>query len=70
MSDLVQEARAAATAGVPLGREQGAVYDELAAPLEEVEQRGLAVSALEHVLRVDLDHRQPAPLGVERGPRA
>src|SRR5690606_41265226 len=38
--------------------------------LEEVEQPGLPVAALEHVLRVDLDHGQPAPFGVERVPGA
>jgi len=36
------------------------VDDELEPPLEEVEQAGLAVAALEDVLRADLDHGQPA----------
>src|SRR5215216_2555194 len=42
--------------------------DELAAPLEEVEQAGLAVRTLEDVLLLDPDHRQPAPFGVQRVP--
>jgi len=40
--------------------------DELAAAVEEVEQTGLAVRALEDVVLVDLDHRQSAALRVER----
>ena len=40
--------------------------DQLQPPVEEVEQRLLAVRAGEHVGLVDLDHRQPAALGAER----
>ena len=39
---------------------------ELVAAVEQIEQAGLAVRALEHVLLVDPDHGQFAPLGVER----
>ena len=42
------------------------VEDELAAALEQIEQPGLAVRALEDVSFVDVDHRLPAALGGER----
>ena len=38
---------------------------ELRATLEHVEQPHLTVGALEHVVLLDLHHRQPAPLGVD-----
>jgi hypothetical protein len=42
--------------------------DELAAAVEKVEQVGLAVRALEHVVLVDPDHGQLAPLAVQGVP--
>ena len=68
MPDLVEESRAAAAAGVPFGGEHEVVDDELVPLLEEVEQDGVAVTALEDVLLLHLDHRQSAALcgdGVE-----
>jgi len=38
--------------------------DQLTAPVEEVEQRGLTAGPGEGVRLDDLDHRQPAALGV------
>jgi hypothetical protein len=42
------------------------VDDELAPSLEQVEQAGLAFRAVEDVVLVDPDHRQPAALGCQR----
>ena len=53
---------------VPVRIEHEVVDQQLAAVLEEVEQADRAFLPLEHVLLVDLDHRQPAPLGVHRVP--
>jgi hypothetical protein len=42
------------------------VDDQLAAPLEQVEQGRLSIGAFEHVGLVDLHHRQPPAIGVQR----
>src|SRR5207244_10553359 len=41
------------------------IEEQLPAPLEQVEQAGLAVRAVEGVVLVDPDHRQSATLGGE-----
>lgn len=51
---------------VPVRREHEVVDEQLATSVEQVEQRGLAVRTLDDVLPVDLDHREPAPVCVER----
>jgi hypothetical protein len=66
---LVNPARAARAAVVPGRVEHEVIDDQLAPPLEEVEQARLAVGALEDVVLFDLDHRQPPTLGVQRVPR-
>ena len=42
--------------------------DELASPLEQVEQRRRTHRALEHVVLFDLDHRQAPAVGVQLVP--
>jgi hypothetical protein len=46
------------------------VHDELAAPVEQLAERHLALRTFEGVLLLDLDHRQPPALGVEPVTRA
>ena len=43
----------------------GRLEDELAAPLEEIDEPRLALLAIEAVVRLDLHHRQAPPLGGE-----
>jgi len=68
VSDVVGQERAGPAAFIPARVEHEVVDQQLAAVVEQVQQAGLAVPALEHVLLVHLDHRQPAPLGVQRVP--
>jgi hypothetical protein len=42
------------------------LHDQLAAPIEKVEQRRTTVGALKDVFLLDLDHRQPASVGAQR----
>src|SRR5436305_6260908 len=65
MADLVGEPGAARAARVLVVEPHEVVDDELAATLEEVGQGQLGVPTAEHVLLVDLDHRQPPALGVQ-----
>jgi hypothetical protein len=64
VADLVDEHRTAITAGIRpamrAGPEHEVIENELPTSLEEVEQLGLAVGALENVGPVDLDHRLAA----------
>jgi hypothetical protein len=66
LRDLVGAGRATRTPLVPFGREHEVVDDELATPLEQIDEARLAIRTVEKVLLVDLHHRQPAALGVQR----
>jgi len=66
VGDLVGPGRAARTAVLPARVEHEVPDDELAASAEQVEQAGLAVWARKDVVLVDLDHGEPAALGVQR----
>src|SRR5256886_11282550 len=70
VADLVDEHRTAVAAGVLVRAEHEVVEEQLAAPFEEIEQRGLALRPGEAVLLLDLHPRQPPALGGERVPRA
>jgi hypothetical protein len=63
---LVHAGAAAGAAVLPVRAEHEVADDELAAPVEQVEQGGLAFGALEDVLLLDLDHGELAALGDER----
>jgi hypothetical protein len=70
IADLVGAERAAA-AGMfrpseDAGLEERAVDDELAAPLEQVEQARLALRAFEHIVFLDEQPRHAAALGGQR----
>jgi hypothetical protein len=70
VGDLVGHVRAADAGvlgpSVHAGLEEGAVDDQLAAPLEQVEQAGRAVRALEAVLLLHRQPRHPPALGGQR----
>src|SRR5262245_11789362 len=70
IADLIHEHRASGTAGRgPAGdpwREHEVVEDELAAPLEQIDERRAPFGTFEHVLLVDLRHGRPAALGGKR----
>jgi len=70
VADLIgHEGAAGASALRPFGDarlEEEAVDDQLPAPVEQVEQAGLATRALEDVLLVDGQPRHSAPLGGQR----
>ena len=66
LRDLVRAGRAARAALLRGRLEHEVTDDELAPPLAQVEQAGLAVGTGEHVVLLDLDHGQPAAIGVER----
>src|SRR5262245_4454876 len=73
MPDLVDEHRAAVTARIrpAMGTwpEHEVVKDQPAPVLEQIEELGLAVRALEHVILVDPDHRLPPALRRQGIPR-
>ena len=56
--------RAARAALVPRRVEHEVVDDELAAAVEEVSQAPCTVRAVEGIVLLDLDHGEPAPLGI------
>ena len=66
VADLVHPGRATRAALVPTGVEHEVADDELAPALEQIEEADPALGAIELVVLVDLDHRKPATLGVER----
>src|SRR5437763_384492 len=66
VADLVDEHRAAVAARVLVRPEHEVVEEQLTASLEEVGQARLSVRAVEDVVLVDPDSRQPAALGGER----
>ena len=66
MADLVDEHGAAVAARLLVRPEHEVVEKQLPAALEEVEQGCLAGRAVEHVVAVDPNPRQPATLGGER----
>ena len=68
VADVVGQERAGLAAFFPVRVEHEVVDQQLAVISEQVQQAGLTVPALEHVLLVYLGHRQPAPLGVQRVP--
>ena len=70
VGQLVHRRRAARAGRVPVRAEHDVLDDQLRLIAEQVAQAGLTVRALEHVLLVDPDHRQPAPFRVERVPLA
>src|SRR5206468_2262975 len=53
-------------ADVLVRSEHEVIEEQLPAPLEQVEQRGLAARPVEDVVLVDPDPRQPTTLGGER----
>src|SRR5262249_33620934 len=67
--DVVNQIRAARAAIVPGGIEHEMVDNQLAAPVEQVEQTRLAIWPFEGVFLLDLDHRQPASFSIELVPR-
>jgi hypothetical protein len=66
VADAVGQERAGLAALFPVRVEHEVVDQQLTAALEQVEQAGLAVRALEDVFLVNLDDRQLAPLSVQR----
>ena len=66
MADLVDEHRTAVAARILVRPEHEVVEEQLRPPLEQVEQRRLALRTVEGVVLVDPNHRQPATLGGER----
>jgi hypothetical protein len=66
VTDAVGQERAGFAALVPVRVEHEVVDQQLTTALEQVGQAGLAVRAAEDVFLVNLDHRQLAPLGVQR----
>jgi hypothetical protein len=66
VADVVGEERAGRAALIPVRVEHEVVDQQLATVLEQIQQAGRAVPALEPVLLADLGHRQPAPLGAQR----
>src|SRR3954465_1163474 len=67
VTDLICKPGAARAADVLVVEPHEVVDDELAPALEQVGEAELrAARAVEHVVLVDLDHRQPPPVGVER----
>src|SRR5262245_63423069 len=66
MPHLVDEHRAAFAARSLVGSEHEVVEQELAAPVEEVDEARLPVRALEHVILADQHPRQAPALGCER----
>ena len=64
--DLVDDHRAALAARLLVGAEHEVVEQELAAPVEKIDQPRLAVRALEDVVLLDPQPGQTAPLGGER----
>ncbi len=65
LGDLVGAGGAARAAVVPARVEHEVDEDQLAPALEHVEQVRLPLRALEDVLLVDLDHREPPPFGAQ-----
>jgi hypothetical protein len=78
VADVVDRERPARAALVPRfpglsGRscarvEDEVIHAELTVAVEQIEQARIVVRALEYVLLVDLDHRQPATFSVQRVP--
>ena len=66
VAEVVGHQRAARAALVPRRVEHEVVHDELAAPVEEIEQGRLAGRAVEPVGLVDPHHRQPPAFRVHR----
>ena len=66
MADVVDAHRAADAALLPRRAEHDVVDDELAPPLEQVDQPRRPALALEQVVLLDLHHRQAAPFGRQR----
>jgi hypothetical protein len=62
---LVQPCRAAGTWGLPGRVEHDVLNDQLAAPGKQIDKSHRVVRPLEHVVRVDPHHRQPAPVGAQ-----
>jgi hypothetical protein len=66
VTDAVGQERAGFAALVPVRIEHEVVDQQLTTALEQAGQASLAVRAPEEVFLVNLDHRQLAPLGIER----
>jgi hypothetical protein len=66
VADLVDDHRAAVAALVLVGTEHEVVDDQLASALEQIEQARLAVRALEDVVLLDPDPREPPALCSQR----
>jgi len=66
MADVIDQERAARAALIPAWVEHEVIHDELAASAEQIEQAHLACWAIEDVVLLDPDHRQPAAFGVDR----
>ena len=64
--DMIGQKRAAFAALLPSRSEHEMVDNQLAASIEQVGQPLLSVRAIELVLFVNLDHRQPATFGADR----
>lgn len=62
---MVGQEGAPRTARIPVWAEHEVIDHQLAAAVEQVEQRLLALRRLEHVCRIDLDPRQRLALGVD-----
>jgi hypothetical protein len=55
---------------VPVGAEHDVLDDQLAAATEQPGELSRSLRGLEDVLLLDPDHRESAPLGIERVPPA
>jgi hypothetical protein len=64
VADVVGQERAGRTALIPVRVEHEMVDQQLTPALEQIQEAGLAIPALEQVLLADLGHRQLAPLSV------
>src|SRR2546426_6668407 len=63
--DMIGQERAAPAALLPPRTEHEMIDDQLAASLEEVSERLLALRPVEHIRFFDLDPGQVAPLGTQ-----
>src|SRR5437763_12681185 len=68
--DLVDSRGAAGATVFPARVEHEVVDDQLPSALEHVEEAGRARRPFEHVIGVDLDHREVPPIDVERVARS
>ncbi|MDT5326770.1 MAG: hypothetical protein QOF25_3922, partial [Mycobacterium sp.] len=64
--DVVGHHRAPGASLIPFGAEHEVLNDQLAATVEQIDERGGAVLGVERVGRGDLHHRQASARGADR----